>query len=127
MISYIHSASVAVSDQQKAVDFYTQVLGWEIKVDAPMGPEERFVTVAPPGATTQLALSPLSWFGKEAAGGFTGVSFITHDIDETYKTLTERGVKFKGEPETMPWGDRATWFYDLDGNEFFLNQEATQS
>jgi catechol 2,3-dioxygenase-like lactoylglutathione lyase family enzyme len=128
MISHLHSASVAVSDQTKAVEFYTKVLGWEVKVDAPMGPDERFVTVAPPGAQTQLALSPAAWFGKESAtGGFTGISFITFDIDETYKTLTERGVKFKNPPETMPWGDRATWFYDQDGNEFFLNQEANPS
>lgn len=126
MISHIHSASVAVSDQNKALEFYTKVLGWELKIDAPMGPEDRFVTVAPPGAVTQLALSPLSWFGKEKAGGFTGISLTTFDIDETYKTLVARGVKFKNPPETMPWGDRATWFYDLDDNEFFLNQEAPQ-
>ena len=37
MISHIHSATVLVSDQEKALDFYTNKLGWETALDAPMG------------------------------------------------------------------------------------------
>ncbi len=124
MISYIHSASVLVSDQQQALDFYTNTLGWEKALDAPMGNDVHFITVVPPGATTQLALNPAEWFGPDRkAGGASGISVVTPDIEETYKTLSERGVEFKGPLEVMPWGAKATWFYDQDGNEIFLAEE----
>ncbi len=121
MISHIHSATVLVSDQDAALDFYVNTLGWEKALDVPMGENDRFVTVVPPGATTQLALAPAHWFGPDRkAGGGAGISVATSDIDETYKTLTERGVKFKEPVAVMPWGMKAAWFYDRDGNEFFL-------
>jgi catechol 2,3-dioxygenase-like lactoylglutathione lyase family enzyme len=122
MISHIHSATVIVSDQDAALDFYVNTLGWEKATDATMG-QMRYVTVVPPGATTQIALAHPSWFGDDAPMkfGFTGISLISPDIDATYETLKERGVKFKNPPEAMPWGDKATWFYDPDGNEFFLD------
>lgn len=81
----------------------------------------------PPGATTQLVLSHPSWYSADRAApnkdGHTGISLAAHDIDATYETLKERGVKFKGPVEIMPWGLKATWFYDLDGNEFFLSAD----
>jgi uncharacterized glyoxalase superfamily protein PhnB len=123
MISNIHSTTVVVADQDKALDFYVNTLGWEKAIDQPMGPEMRFLTVVPPGATTQLVLAHPGWAGDDLKrGGHTGISFTTTDVDADYKTLSERGVQFMKPVETMPWGDKATWFYDIDGNEFFLNQ-----
>jgi catechol 2,3-dioxygenase-like lactoylglutathione lyase family enzyme len=52
MISYIHSTTVIVKDQDAALDFYTNKLGWEKRNDNDMGNGERFLTVAPKGATT---------------------------------------------------------------------------
>jgi catechol 2,3-dioxygenase-like lactoylglutathione lyase family enzyme len=124
MISHIHSSTIAVSDQDAALDFYVNTLGWEKAMDAPMGDSNRFVTVVPPGATTQLVLGHESWFGNEfPAPAKSGISMVTPDIDATYATLTERGVKFKGPVEMMPWGAKAAWFFDPDGNEFFLAEE----
>ncbi len=124
MISHIHSTTVLVSDQDAALDFYVNTLGWEKALDVPMGENDRFVTVVPPGATTQLALAPTHWFGPDRkVGGETGISVVTSDIDATYKTLTERGVMFKEPVAVMPWGKKATWFYDRDSNEFFLAEE----
>jgi catechol 2,3-dioxygenase-like lactoylglutathione lyase family enzyme len=122
-ITHIHSTAIAVSDQNKALDCYVNTLGWEKAIDSPMGPDMRFLTVVPPGATTQLVLGHTSLFTGEHAGslpGKSGISLIAPDIDETFKALKERGVNFKGPVETMPWGAKATWFYDPDGNEFFL-------
>ncbi len=121
MISHIHSTSIAVADQDAALDFYVNSLGWEKAMDAPFGPEMRWLTVVPPGATTQLVLAHVSWGGE--AGGHTGISFSTPDIDATYESLSARGVRFKVPVAVMPWGQKATWFYDLDGNEFFLAEE----
>lgn len=124
MITQIHSTTIAVSDQDAALDFYVNTLGWEKALDNPMGPEMRFLTVVPPGAATQLVLGHTSWFSDEyPAPGKSGISLLTPDIDATYEVLTERGVKFKEPVATMPWGQKATWFYDIDGNEFFLAEE----
>ena len=121
MFSHIYSTTVVVDDQDAAIDFYVNTLGWEKTMDVPMSPEMRFVTVVPPGATTQIALGLPSWFGDSSnLRKNTGISLITPDIDATYATLVERGVTFKEPVSTMPWGAKATWFYDPDGNEFFL-------
>jgi predicted enzyme related to lactoylglutathione lyase len=121
MISYIHSTTIVVSDQSAALDFYVNVLGWEKAMDNPMGPEMRWLTVVPPGAQTQLVLAHPGWYESEVIPGkSTGISLVTPNIEATYETLKERGVKFKQPVTDMPWGAKATWFYDLDGNEFFL-------
>jgi uncharacterized glyoxalase superfamily protein PhnB len=96
-------------------------LGWQKSIDNMVGEHMRFLTVVPPGATTELVLGHTSWFNDEyPAPGKSGITFIAPDIDAIYETLKERGVKFKEAVAEMPWGARATWFYDLDGNEFYL-------
>ncbi|MFL5761278.1 MAG: VOC family protein [Thermomicrobiales bacterium] len=122
MISKIHSTTIGVADQDKALDFYVNTLGWEKALDNMIGAEDRFLSVVPPGAQTQLVLAPLRWFGENYSKE-TGISFTTRDIDATYKTLSERGVTFEGPVQDMPWGQKATWFYDLDGNKFFIVEE----
>jgi catechol 2,3-dioxygenase-like lactoylglutathione lyase family enzyme len=123
MFSHIHSASVVVADQDAALDFYVNTLGWEKAMDNPMGPGMRWLTVVIPGAATQLVLAHESWSSGDSTlkrGGYTGISLVCNDIDATYATLAERGVRFKQPVTVMPWGAKATWFYDVDGNEFFL-------
>jgi catechol 2,3-dioxygenase-like lactoylglutathione lyase family enzyme len=124
MITQIHSTTIVVSNQDAALDFYTNALGWEKAMDSPMGPNMRWLTVAPTGAATQLVLSHTSWYeGHEPSvrmGSNTGISLVAKDIDGTYATLTGRGVKFKKPVEVMPWGQKGAWFSDPDGNEFFL-------
>ncbi|WP_116245582.1 VOC family protein [Nocardiopsis sp. FIRDI 009] len=126
MISRMHSTTVLVGDQEEALRFYVGVLGWEKREDNTMGPM-RWLTVAPPGAETALVLGQPEVYDQEPPGAATrlcGISLITDDIDAEYETLTAKGVNFKQPPETMPWGDRATWFTDPFGNEFFLVQQA---
>jgi catechol 2,3-dioxygenase-like lactoylglutathione lyase family enzyme len=129
VISYIHSTTIIVSDQERALDFYVNTLGWEKRIDAMMGDGYRFVTVAPVGGQAELALGPAHMFTLEPGAGITrgrgmegasGISFAVDDVDATYRTLVERGVQFTGPPERMPWGDKATWMMDPDGNRFFL-------
>lgn len=124
MISHVHSASIVVADQEKALDFYVDTLGWEKAMDNQMGPEMRWLTVVPPGAATQLVLAHSSWAGDgKTPGGNSGVTLVAPDIDAVYETLSARGVKFKEPVSVMPWGQKATWFYDVDDNEFFLVEE----
>ena len=127
MISRIHSTTVIVTDQDRALDFFVNTLGFEKISDVPMGPEMRWVTVRPAGASTELALGTPGWFAGRTPGGPTGISVISSDIDADHAALTAKGVRFKGPVEMMPWGARATWLFDPDGNEYFLAEEQPQS
>jgi len=123
MITQVHSTTIVVSDQDAALDFYVNTLGWEKTMDNQMGENMRYITVAPPGATTQIALGTSGWFdGTRTPGGNTGIAFVAKDLDDMYATLSQRGVQFKEPVSVMPWGDKATWFLDPDGNEFFVNE-----
>jgi len=124
---HIHSASAAVADQDASVAFYVDALGWEKAADSPIAGDMRWVTVVPPGSKTELALPDIRWFdGGVAPSKITGISIVTTDIDGDYAAWTARGVRFKGPVETMPWGDKATWFYDIDDNEFYLIEEVSK-
>jgi catechol 2,3-dioxygenase-like lactoylglutathione lyase family enzyme len=129
MLSRVHSATILVSDQEEALRFYIDTLGWQKREDNRMGPVLRFLTVAPPGAQTSIVLGQPEVYGKQAplvigqeeAG--TGITLLTPDIAATYGELAEKGVSFRHAPETMLWGAKATWFSDPFGNEFFLVEE----
>lgn len=125
MISYVHSATVLVQDQDAAVDFYVNALGFEKRMDNPFGERSRWIVVAPPGGQAGLALLRPEDVGQEgdSAGGSTGISFIADDVKATYEQLTSRGVTFTSPPQTMPWGATATWFTDPDGNSYFLTDD----
>ena len=123
MFGKIYSATIVVADQDKALDFYVNTLGWEKGLDNQMGPDMRFLTVIPSGAETALVLAQTNWFQDSPPPAKIGLTLTTPDIDATYETLTARGVSFKQPVETMPWGQKATWFYDIDGNEYFLVEE----
>jgi catechol 2,3-dioxygenase-like lactoylglutathione lyase family enzyme len=121
MFSHIHSVTVPVADQDAALDFYVNTLGLGKAKGQPIPGGGRWLTVVPPGAMTQLVLADASWYGADRlANKETGITLVAPDIDAAYATLTSRGVRFKQPVEVMPWGDKATWFSDLDGNEFFL-------
>jgi catechol 2,3-dioxygenase-like lactoylglutathione lyase family enzyme len=125
MITKIHSASISVSDLDAAIEFYTKTLGWEIRIDAMVGDNYRFITVAPTGGEAEMSL--MSGGAEHDPGGQTGITFSVENIDETFKALVAKGVKFvneKGEPaaapDVMPWGDKASWLQDPDGNIFYF-------
>ena len=56
MLTNIGTITVQVTDQDKALAFYTQKLGFEKRSDEPMGPNQRWIEVAPPGAQTRILL-----------------------------------------------------------------------
>lgn len=126
MIARIHSTTITVSDQDAALDFYVGKLGWEKRIDYVMEGGYRFLTVAPPGAQTEMALGvagaiPGTAPREPGTDRESGISFAVENFDETYRTLVERGVRFTWGPEEMPWGDKGAWMADPDGNTFFLN------
>lgn len=121
MITRARSVGIYVRDQQRALAFYTEKLGFEVRQDAPMGPEmgdARWIEVAPPGAETVFVLfTPPGLEGR--IGGFSNIVFECDDVQATYADLTAKGVEFTQEPSRMPWG----WWAQLrdpDGNEIGL-------
>ena len=104
----IHLTSVLVDDQEKALQFYTEKLGFVKKHDIPMG-EARWLTVVSPEDPdgTELVLEPgdhpaVKPF-KEAlvADGIPFTSFAVDDVKSEYERLRALGVRFTQEPTEM--------------------------
>lgn len=117
MIEHVGTTGVYVSDQDQALDFYTNALGFEKREDATIG-DYRWIEVAPPGAETTVVLSKGE---AEQVGKFAGIVFHTGDLQATYEALRGRGVPFTEAPTAQPWGLEAQ-FVDRDGNTFVLVQ-----
>lgn len=120
MLTHLNSIGVQVSDQDQALDFYVNKLGFEKVMDAPMDDEgTRWLEVAPPGAQTRLVLSLSGGPGDVSGeiGGFTGYIFGTDDIEATCESLQASGVELTAPLTTEFWGKWAQ-FADPDGNEF---------
>jgi catechol 2,3-dioxygenase-like lactoylglutathione lyase family enzyme len=104
----IHLSSIFVDDQDKALRFYTDVLGFEKKTEIPLG-EARWLTVVsaeqPNG--TELVLEPDAHAAvkpfKEAlvTDGIPFTSFAVHDISAEFERLRALGVRFTQEPVNM--------------------------
>jgi predicted enzyme related to lactoylglutathione lyase len=118
MISRVGKIGVCVGEQQRALEFYTKVLGFKLLADRPMGPGARWIEVLPPGGETSLAL----WTppGMESRiGTSSGIVFKCDDVKKTHQELRERGVAFVQEPVDQPGGLMGT-FTDQDGNIFVI-------
>lgn len=112
MIDKIGTVCIFVSDQQRAKQFYTDVLGFELRQDAPLypGSEARWISVAPSGAQTEavLYLPDENWeHYRQVVGKSQAVTFTVSDLDSTYADLKAKDVKFVQEPSKEPWGTYA--------------------
>ena len=63
--------SIPVKDQTVALDFYTKLLGFDVIRNEPMGPQMRWIQLAPPGATTTISL--VTWFEEMKPGNVRGL------------------------------------------------------
>ena len=111
---------VFVTDQQRALDFYTNKLGFKKTTDEAMG-EYRWIEVTPPGGDTSIALAP-SQGEHNPVGVFVNGGLTTDNMDATYKEWSERGVEFVQKPEVQPWGMKMAIFADPDDNQFVLTE-----
>jgi catechol 2,3-dioxygenase-like lactoylglutathione lyase family enzyme len=120
-ITQVGTVMVPVEDQDQALEFYLDKLGFEKRADIPFGRGERWVEVAPPGASTTLALViPRE---GEPTGVETRVGFTTEDVDADHAQLKARGVDV--DEEVMRMGDPVPpmmFFRDLYGNKFMIVQ-----
>jgi catechol 2,3-dioxygenase-like lactoylglutathione lyase family enzyme len=113
----IYVTSVMVDDQRKALDFYTNILGFEKKRDIPLG-EASWLTVVSPEQPdgTELLLEPSSHPAAEpfkdalVEDGIPFTSFAVDDIQAEFDRLRSKGVRFTQEPTQM--GEVTTAVFD---------------
>jgi catechol 2,3-dioxygenase-like lactoylglutathione lyase family enzyme len=118
MIKAIKFVGVPVSDQQRALDFYTKVLGFRVITDQPFDDEQRWIELGVGRSGTGIALFTPKGH-EDRVGTFTGISFVADDVMATCRELAARGVRFTQEPVEADWGTSAV-FADPDGNQFVL-------
>jgi catechol 2,3-dioxygenase-like lactoylglutathione lyase family enzyme len=135
-IKQVGTVFVPVTDQDRALAFYLDKLGFEKRADFPYGNGSRWIEVAPPGAANTISLVPPSE-GGSAGGDETRCAFTTEDIEADHTTLQGRGVDVdakiarKGNsrsglisidanvPDPVP---SQFFFRDIDGNRFLIVQ-----
>src|SRR5215470_12485948 len=103
MINHIKIVTIPVLDQARALDFYTEKLGFTIITDQPMGKTQRWIELRIPKAETRVSLFTPPGH-ENRVGTFTGISFDCDDVQATYERLSARGVPFERPPEEQPWG-----------------------
>ncbi|MFD8009757.1 VOC family protein [Streptomyces sp. NPDC058955] len=111
-ITHVATVGMRVTDQQRAIEFYVGDLGFEVRRDVPFG-GGRWIEVAPPGATTTIALVP--------EGVPAGIRLTTPDADAAHADLRGRGVD--ADAEVLRAGPGVPPMFavrDPDGNDLIL-------
>jgi len=119
-ITHVQIVSVPVSDQDRAREFYVDVLGFALLADQQFSPDMRWVAVAPPGGRTALTL--VTWFPTMLPGSLQGTVLETDDLEGDIAARTEKGVTLS-ELQQAPWG-RFVTLADPDGNGIVLQASA---
>jgi catechol 2,3-dioxygenase-like lactoylglutathione lyase family enzyme len=123
-IAEVRTVSIPISDVDRARDFYTTTLGFEVRLDVPYGDGRRWLEVAAPGAATTIALAPAG--PGQAPGIDTGIRFMTADVEADHADLRARGVDV--DPEILRWPGSPPMFQmrDPDGNLLRVVQRMEQ-
>jgi catechol 2,3-dioxygenase-like lactoylglutathione lyase family enzyme len=137
-VNQIGPVFVPVADQDRALEFYLDKLGFEKRADFAYGEDSRWIEVAPPDATNTIALVPPSE-GQSARGAEAHCAFVTEDIEADHASLGAKGVDV--DAEIAGTGTRRPglisleasikdpvpaqfFFRDPDGNRFLIVQPA---
>src|SRR5207248_4937370 len=122
MLRGIDIVIIPVRDQDAALKFYTEKLGFKVATNQYFGGgKQRWIELLIPGAESRLALFTPEGF-ENRIGGFQPLTFWCDDVVATSKVLKSKGVEFAAEPKTEVWGTMAI-FKDVDGNQFVLSNK----
>jgi lactoylglutathione lyase len=121
-ITDVRTVGITVTDQDQALAFYVDTLGFEKRLDAPISPDMRWIEVAPPGAATSIALNAGVEGAGQAAGTDTGIRFMVPDAEAEHATMRELGVAVS---DVMRWPGVPLMYtvVDPDGNRFYVVEE----
>ena len=119
-VNKINTVVIPVSDQDAAISFYVEKLGFQKRTDIPFGNGYRWVEVAPGDAETTIALAPPPE-GRATGKRETGIGLQTDDIDAYHAELKASGVDV--DPEVSRMGDPVPplfWLRDPEGNTLMV-------
>lgn len=124
-VSKINFLSLPVEDQDRAVEFYTKYLGFEVQLDAPYSEGWRWIFLNIPNADTRLH------FAKTSEVQFNGVPALTlecDDVDQEAEKLKASGVTIVNGPDAAPWAPGVRWLMikDTEGNLVLLESMAAK-
>ncbi|HEY9377186.1 MAG TPA: VOC family protein [Jiangellaceae bacterium] len=121
-ITDVRTVGITVTDQDQALAFYVDTLGFEKRLDAPISPELRWIEVAPPGAGTSIALNAVDQDAGQAVGADSGIRFTVPDATAEHAVMRDRGVTVS---EVMQWPGVPPMYTvdDPDGNRFYVVEE----
>jgi predicted enzyme related to lactoylglutathione lyase len=119
MIRKVKFTSIPVRDQDRALQFYVDALGFTLVTDQPMGPGQRWIELRPPKGDAGIALFTPPGH-ENRVGTFTGISMECDDVQKTYEELGAKGVEFAKPPKKESWGTSAV-MKDSEGNQIVLS------
>ena len=120
MIRGVKFVSIPVADQDRALAFYMEVLGFRLLTDQPFNEKQRWVELGIPGAETRVVL--FRFGDKLQPGGMLNVTLWADDVETTARELQAKGVEFVMEPKRMIYGTTSI-FKDIDGNHLVLSSK----
>ncbi len=118
MITHMKFVGIPVRDQDRALKFYTEQLGFEVATDQPLG-AQRWIELRIGNSATRVVLFTPEGH-EDRIGTFFNGSIACDNLEATWRQLSQRGVEFVQPPTKQPWGSFAK-FRDPDGNTFVLS------
>jgi len=119
MIVSVKFVSIPTRDQDRALAFYTEKLGFRLITDQPFGPTQRWIELGIGHSDTRFVLFTPPGDEDQVGCRFHG-ALACDDVEATYRQLVERGVEFEAPPTRQPWGMFAV-MTDSEGNRFVLS------
>jgi catechol 2,3-dioxygenase-like lactoylglutathione lyase family enzyme len=118
MITHLKFVSIPTRDQDRALAFYTEKLGFKVVTDQPFGPQ-RWIELRVGQTDSRVVLFTPEGHENRIGTSFNG-AFACDNVEKTYDELVARGVEFVEPPAKQPWGTFAV-FKDPDGNQFVMS------
>ena len=119
MISHVKFVSIPTNDQDRALKFWTERVGFKVLTDQPFDDTQRWIELRIGSADTRFVLFRFGEGGLQPGTAFPG-ALACDNVEQTYQELVARGVEFTAPPQKQPWGTFAM-FKDPDGNTFVLS------
>jgi len=118
----LHFIMIFVRNQERSLRFYRDQLGFRVMVDHQFENGIRWIEVAPPDGSANLALAQIHSDpeSEKLLGRDTNIYFLSEDVIAKYNEWNSRGVRFLFPPKVPEWGGFFTRFEDPDGNSFGL-------
>ena len=122
MITHITFHTIPVTDQDRALAFWRDVVGFNVTVDADYMPGQRWIMLRPGEAETQIHLDLV---GEMPERDKPAMPLIAPDVEVTTARLAEKGVEIVQEPAPAPWDETVTFpmFNDSEGNLILLSSK----